>query len=402
MRDYFDGKYKDGEIHPKLWEATYRKLSEATVNGFGAISYKDSSPEVINELKTNTAVFSAFKNHAQSKELSALLVDKKGKQRSWGEFKKEALKVDAKYNQLHLGAEFNYATRAARSAKQWQDFENTKHLYPNLEYLKSRSGTPRESHEKFYGIIKPIDDSFWNHTLPPNGWGCKCSVRKSREEPTAKDIEPIEPTPGLPGNSGKTRQVFTKNHPVVKNTSKKDKKRIQKQLVKLFDLDDDYVRIKVGKKGRIDVHVNADKSDLLSNVDYAQTVIKKNGGEFTVLKHSNVKGVKNPEYKYKGIVGDRVQFNGEKIRRHINNTFKSKATKNGQMGKYEQCWIGFDLMSKLNSSNIYEVARGFVSRFKTYSNVKFVTVKNGEKVMIIKNKELDVGELMSRIKKELL
>jgi hypothetical protein len=40
------------------------------------------------------------------------------------------------------------------------------------------SANPREQHLAFVGIMLLVDDPFWSTHFPPNGWGCKCSVRQ--------------------------------------------------------------------------------------------------------------------------------------------------------------------------------------------------------------------------------
>lgn len=202
--------------------------------GFGKWDETDIDlKELQLQLKTNIAVFSAFKNHQQAKELHAALLDEDGKKRSFSKFLVEAQRINSTYNQLWLEAEYNYATRAARSAVQWKNFQKTKNNYPNLIYKESRSGTPRPEHKQYYGLIFPIDDPFWDEMMPPNGWGCKCSVQRTDESPSGVEIETVEQIPGIPGNPGKAEQLFTSSHPYSKMVSMNDKKKINEQLNEL-------------------------------------------------------------------------------------------------------------------------------------------------------------------------
>ncbi|PWV97718.1 phage Mu protein F like protein [Hoeflea marina] len=68
--------------------------------------------------------------------------------------------------------------RAARAAGQWQRIERTKQALPYILYVRTASIEPRPEHLAFEGIILPVDDAFWRTHFPPNGWGCKCSVRQ--------------------------------------------------------------------------------------------------------------------------------------------------------------------------------------------------------------------------------
>jgi hypothetical protein len=68
--------------------------------------------------------------------------------------------------------------RTARAAGQWERIQRTKAGLPYLLYVRTASANPREQHLAFVGIMLPVDDSFWSTHFPPNGWGCKCSVRQ--------------------------------------------------------------------------------------------------------------------------------------------------------------------------------------------------------------------------------
>ena len=68
--------------------------------------------------------------------------------------------------------------RSARAAGQWQRIQKSKRALPYLLYVRSASAEPRPEHLAWVGIILPVDDPFWATHFPPNGWGCKCSVRQ--------------------------------------------------------------------------------------------------------------------------------------------------------------------------------------------------------------------------------
>lgn len=68
--------------------------------------------------------------------------------------------------------------RAARAAGQWERIQRTKAGLPYLLYVRTTSAEPRQEHLAWAGTILSVDDSFWSTHFPPNGWGCKCSVRQ--------------------------------------------------------------------------------------------------------------------------------------------------------------------------------------------------------------------------------
>lgn len=229
LQKFFKGEIKDNQIPDELFNATLDKMEE----GILKVEYTDRDQDLIDQLKENVAVFSAFKSWRQSGELLASLLDSDGNKRTFADFAKEAAKIDAEYNRNWLEAEYNMAIRQARTAVQWKDFEAAKNVYPNLEYKASRSANPRDAHKAWYGLIKPIDDAFWDTAMPPNGWGCKCWVQQTKADADTKQVDAPEPIKGIAGNAGKTGQVFSKDHPYME-VSKEEKKVVEKEYKRLI------------------------------------------------------------------------------------------------------------------------------------------------------------------------
>jgi len=73
---------------------------------------------------------------------------------------------------------FRANMRTARAAGQWQRAQRTKDALPYLLYELGPSREHREEHVAWHGTLLPIDDPWWATHMPPNGWGCKCTVRQ--------------------------------------------------------------------------------------------------------------------------------------------------------------------------------------------------------------------------------
>lgn len=73
---------------------------------------------------------------------------------------------------------FETNMRTARAAGQWERIQRAKRALPYLLYVRTTSLEPRQGHLAFVGLVLPIDHPFWRTHFPPNGWGCKCSVRQ--------------------------------------------------------------------------------------------------------------------------------------------------------------------------------------------------------------------------------
>jgi len=181
IRELYDDEEKRNElINKNLFDVTNNKLQAGIDTSLKTV---DDS-EFVDRFKNNTAVFAAFKNHLQTKEIVALLTDENGKLRSFSQFKKLALQVSEKYDGRWLQTEYNQAVRSARIAANLKGYEKTLHLYPNLEYVESTAANERESHLKYVGTILPFNHPWWDDHMPPSDWNCQCSVKQSDKDPT--------------------------------------------------------------------------------------------------------------------------------------------------------------------------------------------------------------------------
>ncbi len=352
---------------------------------------------MVYQLKNNVAVFSAFKANHYASAMRSLMVDEDGKKRSWGDFRKEANKIDPKYNQLWLAAEYNLATRQARSAEQWNNFKRDQNVYPNLEYMPSRSAEPRQSHTQYYGIVKPIDDPFWSGFLPPNGWGCKCWVQQTRSEATQGVIETPPPPAGIAGNAGKSGQVFSPSHPFVSGVSKSDKKAVQAEFNKMRSELDDVIEFKIGKNA-VHVPVTADGSDLLQNIKFGESVVKKFKKDIYINSHSP--SGKNPEFTYNKTIGDMTTLSGSNTVNYIRNTF-DKLKPNNQLGNTKKCFLAMDFNGKLTDKNYFESLRFLHGKMVSNPKLKFVILKNGDNIVQLTDK-MNFNDKLTIIEKELL
>lgn len=68
--------------------------------------------------------------------------------------------------------------RTARAAGQWERMEKSKAALPYLRYRLGASERHRPEHEKWDGLILPMDDPFWDYWYPTNGYNCKCWVEQ--------------------------------------------------------------------------------------------------------------------------------------------------------------------------------------------------------------------------------
>lgn len=85
----------------------------------------------------------------------------------------------------------NLRTSYAGAKKQSLD-ESSLEYYRYTAVLDSRT---RPTHRAMHGVILKKDDPFWKNNFPPNGWGCRCSVRGySKKQLERKGLKPFSGT----------------------------------------------------------------------------------------------------------------------------------------------------------------------------------------------------------------
>lgn len=75
--------------------------------------------------------------------------------------------------------------RTAHMAGKWEQFQRTKATRPYLQYLTAGDSHVRDEHARWDKTVLHIDDPFWQTHYPPNGFGCRCTVRSL----SARDLE---------------------------------------------------------------------------------------------------------------------------------------------------------------------------------------------------------------------
>ena len=334
INQLFNDNKIDDATRKQLIQSHYEPLKQAVNEGFGsspvgeikgAVEYGTPNYEFLKQLQTNTAVFAAFKNHSSIKEMAALLKDKDGNVRTREEFKKQALQVDATYRGRYLDVEYNSAVRTARAAEQWQKIQATKHLYPNIKYMSSVAAHPRADHTKYYGIVRPVDDPFWNHHTPPNGWECKCRIESSRDDTTdiPNNLPPVPKEFAV--NAGKLGQIFNIDASNYSNgVTKAEKVKLLKDAKSIVDTEAaknaPYQHLYTSKTGtEVAAHpLSFDNADFQENVKAARDLANSKLPIKTIQILPNleahpelrsdllpdVKGIKNADFRIDNVVCD--------------------------------------------------------------------------------------------------
>lgn len=101
---------------------------------------------------------------------------------------------------------FNTNMRSAHMAGRWEQLLANSDRRPYLQYRTAGDSRVRPQHRQWNGLVYPIGDSFWQTHYPPNGWGCRCTIRAYSEA----DLGQLGVTPSKPFEV-KTRTVVSQD-----------------------------------------------------------------------------------------------------------------------------------------------------------------------------------------------
>lgn len=216
-RAIHDGRLTDGWVDPKLMQWTADELMKGVLSGFEGGEQGDAqSDDFKMALERNVMVFSGFKTHHTLMEATDELLDADGQVRSFDDFREKILAIDSTYNKRYLRAEYEHAVACGQMIERWGDIERDKDVFPFLRYSTAGDDRVRPDHAGVDGVIKPVDDAFWNTWFPPNGWGCRCDVEQVASAAGGRALPPgfrDEREGMFANNVAKTKVLFPRSHP---------------------------------------------------------------------------------------------------------------------------------------------------------------------------------------------
>lgn len=222
----------------RLLRATAQDYTEALQHGYGGkltdIDWNSPDFDTLEKLTQNVYQFAAAKNYHELRDLTDAIRDG-DKIRSFEEFREQALPIIGKYNQNWLRTEYNQAIAAAQSGARWNDFLRGKKDMPYLQYQCVMDGNTRPEHAALNGVIKRMDDGFWDKYMPPNGWGCRCEAIQLPGSSYTETADSEIILPAVPEmfqiNFGKQGIAFPQGHPYYRRLPK-DFKRQAKDMAR--------------------------------------------------------------------------------------------------------------------------------------------------------------------------
>ncbi len=267
-------------------------------------TFADECPDLSAQLLANVSRFAAYKAASATAMIHDAVADS-------GDLDDGIAALHA--HRRWLAAEANTATARARTAKQWQEFSDPDRLrlFPNLEWLPSRSATPREAHQAFYHLILPKEHSFWQRNQPGNLWNCKCDWQETDQQESIPhdpvkdkdlDVDNIEVSArGMEGNPATTGMIFSKQAGYFKNTSAG----IDRQMVNLYY-----------ESHGVQISAIADHSEIADNLKSARIILENKAAKsIKILPHLSQEcgRTKNPEYEIDGAIADAKRIRSNNV-----------------------------------------------------------------------------------------
>ncbi len=135
------------------------------------------------------------------RDLQDALVTAKADGRTITDFRKDFDKAVAEHGWTYKGKRgwrtrviFDNNMRSAAMAGRWAQIQDNKKHQPFLQYRTAGDSRVRPMHRLWNGLIYRVDDPFWQTHYPPNGWGCRCTVRAyAQADLDEKNLQLSEP-----------------------------------------------------------------------------------------------------------------------------------------------------------------------------------------------------------------
>lgn len=327
MRRLYEKKYNplteiDEDLFNEFWDIYNQAADKGLADAPVKLDYRDKDADFYDELRYNNGVFAAFKTHRFQNDMASMLVGEDGKLKSFREWERDTKSIRDHHVRHWLETEYNTAVRRAHLAAEWRQFEREKDILPNLEWIETTAVTPGKDHMPFWGVIRSIDDSFWNKHRPGDRWGCKCGLRSTDKKvtplPAGFDDPENAPASGLNNNPGKDAMLFSFSHPyfvlgylAYKKLKPVVEKFVKQQVEKRRELKEYRKDEKVGNK--LLIHPKADQGELEMNIRTGRVLVETfKGMRIRIRGHVREKdGPKNPEYEINGLIADAKRVKSE-------------------------------------------------------------------------------------------
>ena len=300
------------EIEENLFDEFWKTYNRAAREGFARSTYPLPATERL--IIHNNAVFAAFKVHRMQNDMVALLLDENGRLKPFDEWLKDVRPIASHQCRHWLRTEYDTAVLRAHQAADWQQFQREKDVLPNLKWMPSTSIHPGADHKIFWGVIRPVDDPFWDEHRPGDRWNCKCTLSSTddpaTELPDIPEENPVEDNPhaGLDNNPGKDGKLFSDTHPYIADAYKGARKVVERFVGEVEGIIPPHAETYADEyKGKVLCSPLHGKDEKKENVDLAKFVAKKLGTTVYLLPRLDITNKRQADLRDE-LLPDGVKF----------------------------------------------------------------------------------------------
>ena len=247
----YDGEISVLNMEPLFFEFSFEQLMKITDRGFKKGEMILNKAAIYEGFRKNINEFCGAKSVSQYWNLQRAVFDQDGTKREFSEFLDIAKGIDQKYNGLReqswLLTEQNTAFAQAQAADQWVRTEQMSETFPLLQYQTVGDQRVRPEHRLWDGVIRPVNDEFWQTRYPPNDWNCRCIVIRLRRGQITNLKHQLDKVNKELEAEGLTPFKSMKNTSKVFNTNPAKSKYIFKESETQYFADAKEAKVKKGK-----------------------------------------------------------------------------------------------------------------------------------------------------------
>ena len=208
------------EIEDHIFRETLRLFNEAASKGISESKWPQVPDEFINQLRTNNAIWSAFRVHRMQNDIASKLIDENGQLKKFDRWVEDIKGMTNHYVGPWLRTEYNTAVIRAHQAADWKHFEAEADVFQNVRWMPTTSPDQDPLHRQYWEkkLTLPINHPFWEKHRPGDRWNCKCTLQQTDEpvnDEVIRDFYPVPQQPGLDNNPADDGKLFSDSHPYI-------------------------------------------------------------------------------------------------------------------------------------------------------------------------------------------
>lgn len=224
------------EIEDHIFRETLRLFNEAASKGISESKWPDVPDEFINQLRTNNAIWSAFRVHRMQNDIASKLIDENGQLKKFDRWVEDIKGMTNHYVGPWLRTEYNTAVIRAHQAADWKHFEAEADVFQNVRWMPTTSPDQDPLHRQYWEkkLTLPINHPFWEKHRPGDRWNCKCTLQQTDEpvnDEVIRDFYPVPQQKGLDNNPADDGKLFSDSHPYVTKAYAGAQAAVQKKVI---------------------------------------------------------------------------------------------------------------------------------------------------------------------------